>query len=329
MNAKKIRWGILGAARINRSLVPAVQASRRSELAAIASRDISRAQDQAQQWGIPRAYASYDEVLADPDVDVIYNPLPNHLHAEWSIRAAQAGKHVLCEKPLALTTAEVDAMAKAAQQYGVVIAEAFMYRHHPQTLKVQELVQSGALGEIRLIHGTFSFLLDRPQDPRWLAEMGGGSIWDIGCYPISYTQMLTGSKPEEVFGWQQTASSGADETFSGQMRCANGVFASFDCSFRLPLHTGMLIRGSQATLTIPTPFSPRQKSTLILQPIGGDEKRITIPTSNLYLGEVEDMAACILDGKTQRVTLEESRQHIETICALLESARIGRPVRLS
>ena len=158
------RWGLLGTARINRMVIPPLRVSHGNRLLAIASRDTARATAYAREWGIERAHGSYEALLADPEIDAVYVPLPNHLHAQWTIEAARAGKHVLCEKPLALSVAEVDAMTSAAREAGVAVAEAFMYRHHPQTLKVRELVQAGAIGRVRFLRGTFSFPLSRPND---------------------------------------------------------------------------------------------------------------------------------------------------------------------
>ena len=178
---KTLNWGLLSTARINNALIPPLQFSKPNHLLAVASRSQENADIYAKEKKISRAYGSYEALLADPEIDVIYNPLPNHLHAEWTIKAVEAGKHVLCEKPLALSVDEVDAIHAAAHKHGRVVAEAFMYRHHPQTLKVQELVQSGSIGTLKLIRGSFSFILDREEDIRLLdPAMGGGSIWDVG-----------------------------------------------------------------------------------------------------------------------------------------------------
>ena len=201
---------------------------------AVASRSISSAEAYAREWNIPRAHGSYEALLADPEIDVIYNSLPNHLHAEWTIKALRAGKHVLCEKPFALTLAEVDAMSQAARETGKVLAEAFMYRHHAQTLKVKEIVDSGALGKLQLIKGAFTFTLTREGDIRSKKETGGGSIWDVGCYPISYARMIVGAEPVEVFGWQVTGQGGTDDSFIGQMRFEDGIHAQFDSGFKSP-----------------------------------------------------------------------------------------------
>src|SRR5512133_1849587 len=210
---KQLNWGVLSTARINRALIKPLTASKRTRLLAVASRSLSSAESYAREWKIPRAHGSYEALLADPEIDVIYNSLPNHLHAEWTIKALHAGKHVLCEKPIALTLAEVDAMTQAAKETGKVLAEAFMYRHHPQTLKAKEIVDSGALGELQLIRGAFTFTLTREGDIRSKKETGGGSIWDIGCYPISYARMIVGAEPVEVFGWQVTSAGGVDDSF--------------------------------------------------------------------------------------------------------------------
>ena len=193
MPSQTLRWGLLSTARINKALITPLQISKRNHLLAIASRSQEKADAYAHEKKIERAYGSYADLLADPDIDVIYNPLPNHLHAEWTIKAVEAGKHVLCEKPLALSTGEVDAMAAAAKKHGKVVAEAFMYRSHPKTLKVKEIVDSGELGQLKIVRGSFSFMMTNPDDIRWQPEMGGGGLWDIGCYPLSFTRAALGA----------------------------------------------------------------------------------------------------------------------------------------
>jgi len=179
-----LRWGILGPGRIAPRIVRAVTATPLGELLAVASRDADRAAAFAASHAIPRSFGSYEALLASPDVDVVYVSLPNHLHAEWAIRALEAGKHVLCEKPLALNVEQVDAIAAAAERAGRVAVEAFMYLHHPQILRAIELARDGALGRLELVNGTFSFFLTQPGDPRVDPTMGGGSLWDVGCYPV-------------------------------------------------------------------------------------------------------------------------------------------------
>jgi predicted dehydrogenase len=325
---KTLRWGLLGTARINRALIPPLRASPRNELAAVASRTPERAQAYAREWGIPRAFGSYQALLADPGIDVIYNSLPNALHAEWTIRAAQAGKHVLCEKPLAVTVEDVEAVAAAARRAGVVVAEAFMYRHHPQTLKVKELVEQGAIGPLRLVRGSFTFTLTRPSDVRLDPALGGGCLWDVGCYPINYARYVAGSEPREVFGWQMTGPSGVDEVFVGQMRFAGEAWAQFDAAFRLPFRVQMEIIGGAGVITVPQPYKPGENERLLLKR-GDETQTIVVPGQELYLGEVEDMADAVLLGRPPRIGLADSRGNVTAILALLRSAREGRPVNLS
>jgi len=328
MANKVLNWGLLCTADINRALIPPLRVSKRSHLLAAASRTQGSADKYAREWKIPRAHGSYAAMLADPEIDVVYISLPNHLHAEWTIKAVEAGKHVLCEKPLALNVDEVDAIKAAARKHGRVVAEAFMYRHHPQTLKVQELVKGGSLGGLKLLRGSFSFLLSREGDVRLDPAMGGGSIWDIGCYPISYARSVLGENPLEVFGWQVTGPTGIDETFVGQMRFDHEVHAQFDCSFVIPFHSFMEIVGSEARLNIPLPFKPETDEKIYLT---RDEKieTIKIKGQELYIGEVEDMADAILLGREPRISLDDSRANVAVISALLESARTGKPVSVN
>ncbi len=324
----KLRWGLLSTARINRALIPPLRASPRNELAAVASRGRERAEAYAREWSIPRTFGSYEAMLADPDIDVIYNSLPNKLHAEWTIKAAQAGKHVLCEKPLAVAVEEVDAIAAAAHKAGVVVAEAFMYRHHPQTLKVKEMAEGGRIGDLRLVHGSFTFNLTRPSDARLDPALGGGCLWDVGCYPVSYARTVVGDEPVEVFGWQTTGPTGVDEMFTGQLRFPGEVYAQFDCSFHAPYRAHIEIVGREGTITVPLPFRPGMNEHILLTR-GGETQTIAMPGQELYLGEVEDMADAILLGKAPRVSLADSRGNVATLLALLCSAREGKPVSLN
>lgn len=327
MTDRILHWGFLSTAKINRALIKPLRASPRNRLFAIASRTQPSADEYAREWDIPRAYGSYAEMLRDPEIDVIYNSLPNHLHAEWTIKALQAGKHVLCEKPFALTLAEVDAMIAASQETGRILTEAFMYRHHAQTLKVKEMVDSGILGKLQLIKGAFTFTLTRAGNFRFNKEMGGGSIWDVGCYPISYARMIAGSEPLEVFGWQVSSADGSDESFVGQMRFAENIHAQFHSSFKSPLHTFVEIIGAEAILQIPNPFKPGSNNEITLKR-GEKAKVIKIKGGELYLGEVEDMWDAIELGKPPRVSLPDSRANIVVILALLESAEAGKSIRM-
>jgi D-xylose 1-dehydrogenase (NADP+, D-xylono-1,5-lactone-forming) len=321
-----LNWGLLSTARINRALIKPLRASKRTRLLAVASRNQPSADNYAREWDIPRAHGSYEALLADPEIDVVYNSLPNHLHAEWTVKALRAGKHVLCEKPLALTLEEVDAMTAASKETGKVLAEAFMYRHHAQTLKVKEIVDGGALGELQLIKGAFTFTLTREGNYRNFKEMGGGSLWDVGCYPVSYARMIVGEEPVEVFGWQVRGAGGSDESFIGQMRFANGVHAQFDSGFKSPSRSHVEIVGSEAVLRIPAPFKPGRKNELTLIQ-GEEEEKIKISGNDLYLDEVEDLCDAVTKNIAPRISLADSRGNIAAILALLESAQKGKNIR--
>jgi predicted dehydrogenase len=323
----KIHWGLLSTARINRSLIPPIHQSKQSELVAVASRDQAQASAYAHEWGIPTAHGSYEALLADPKVDVIYISLPNSLHPEWTIKALEAGKHVLCEKPICLSVAEMDQITDAVASTGKVVAEAFMYRHHPQTLKVKELVTNGTIGDLRLIRGTFSYKLSNPENPRLDPDLGGGSIWDVGCYPISYARFLVGSEPEEVFGWQMNGPSGVDLLFAGQMRFSNQVFAQFDSSFDVPFRVNIEVIGSEGAIMIPNPYKPGKNEKISLTHNDKTEN-IVIRGEELYIGEVVDMENAILHGRSPRMSLEDSRGNVAAIYALLQSANSGKPVTI-
>ncbi len=329
MATRILKWGILGTGRINRALIPPLTISPRNKLVAVASRDLDRAQAYAAEKGIERAHGSYDALLADPEIDAVYISLPNTLHAEWSIKAAAAGKHVLCEKPLAMSVEEVDQVGNAAQRYGVVIAEAFMYRHHPQTLRVVELIREGAIGRLQLIRGGFTFMLDRPGDIRRKPELGGGSIWDVGCYPISYARTAAGGiAPAEVFGWQVTGPSGVDDAFFAQMRFSTGVIAQVDSGFNSAFRTNMEFIGDGGSIAVTNSFKPEAAGHVYVRKGDGPGERLHFPDQELYLGEVEDLYDAAVYSKPQRVPLSDTRQNIATIRALLASAESGAPASL-
>jgi predicted dehydrogenase len=327
MPTQPLRWGLLSTARINKALFTPLRTSKRNRLLAVASRSQEKADAYAHEKRIQRAYGSYEALLADPEIDVIYNPLPNHLHAEWTIKAVEAGKHVLCEKPLALSLDEVDAMAAAAERHSRVVAEALMYRTHPQTLKVKQLVDSGKLGKVKVVRGSFTYDETPSDSYRRNPEMGGGGLWDVGSYPLSYMRMILAAEPLEVFGWQVTGPTGVDEMFAAQLRFTGDVYAQFDCSVKIPYHTFMEIVGDEGTLNVPNPFNLGARETLYLTKSGKTEA-ITVKGPGPYFSEVEDMADAILLGKPPRVSLADSRANVAAILALFESAKMGKPVTL-
>ena len=327
MTNKPLRWGLLSTAKINQAVIPPLRASERNILTAVASRSQDSADAYAKENQIERAFGSYEAMLTDPEIDIIYNSLPNHLHAEWTVKAVEAGKHVLVEKPIALTVAEVDAIEAAAKKHGRVVAEAFMYRHHPQTLQVINMAQSGTLGQVKLIRGAFGFNFSREDNYRLDPARGGGALWDVGCYPLSYARAILGAEPLEVFGWQVTSATGIDESFIAQVRFPSEIYAQFTCSFAMTFHAVMELIGSEGRLNIPVPFKPGEDEHLLLTHPNNTTETIPVTgLAELYSGEIEDMADAVLLGKTPRVTLADSRANVAAILALLESARTGKPV---
>jgi predicted dehydrogenase len=318
-----LRWGLLSTARINDALIPALRSAPRAELVAVASRDLERASAYAESHDIARAYGSYDELLADPGVDVVYNPLPNHLHAPWTVRACEAGKHVLCEKPLACTLAEVDAIAAAARANGVVVAEAFMYRHHPQTLRVLDLVAGGAIGEVHLVRGSFSFPLTNPHDVRLDPAMGGGATWDVGVYPIGFARLAIGSTPVEARAWRHDGPSGVDLSCRAMLRFANGATAQLDCSFEEPERMNLEIVGSSGVIVVPEPFKPGRRSTVLMGPSSAELAPTAVTADHeLYRYEVDDLTDNVLGGTEPRIPLADSRANVATVLAVLASGSL-------
>ena len=332
-----VRWGLLSTAWINDAIIPAIAMSPRSELIAVASRTQEKVDKYAQKHGIPRAYGSYVELLADSDIDAVYISLPNSLHAEWIVKAAQAGKHVLCEKPLVISLDEFDAIEAAAREFKVVVFEAFANLHHPSIRHALEMVRSGALGDIQFINGWGYFKLpaDDVDNIRLKPELGGGSLWDVGVYPVSLAITFAGvGAPVEVWGSQITGDTGVDIAFAGQMRFANGVTAQISSGICSPPHKRLVIVGSDGLLEIAYPTIPVNVADQDIKIehstssgiVTTEDRTIVIPAANQYQMEVDALAACILDGAQPVVPLSDSREFLITNLALYESAKIGRPV---
>ena len=355
----QIKWGLLSTARINRRLIPAIRAAQQAELVAVASRDLARAQAYAAEWDIPRAHGSYQALLDDPEIDAVYIPLPNSLHAEWTVRAAEAGKHVLCEKPLALTPAECERIIGAAQSNGIVAMEAVMYLYHPLLHKARALVREGAVGQVKLVRGSFSFTLERPADVRWDPALGGGALWDVGSYPVSFMRWMAG-EPEQVFGWQTLSQSDVDASFAGLLRFPDGVLGAFDCSFCQPFRVQAEVIGDAGRLVVERPFPITPESRIVLHregqvkqkthtlarrfptvarkaksllralrlpgPDAWDAEVITLPPADPYQCEVEALSAAALEGTPLAVPLNNSCANVATLVALYASARQGTPL---
>lgn len=324
---KSLNWGLLGTARINRSLIPPLRLSVRNNLFAVASRTQERADNYAAEWGIPKAHGSYEAMLGDPEIDVIYIPLPNQLHAEWAIKAAEAGKHVLCEKPLALSVEDVDAMVAASEKAGTLLMEAFMYRFHARTLKIKQMIADGIIGDLHHIKGAFTFPLSRPKDVRWDPNLGGGSLWDVGCYPLSFSRYIAGKEPNQVFATQYVGDTGIDESFTAQLLFDGDITAQFDSGFRSQFRMHLEITGSKASIEVPMAFKPSQRSYIHLR-AGNNMEHIAVDGKHIYVDEVEHVAEIVLDGATSLLPLSDSRGNIHAINSLYESARTRNVVHL-
>ncbi|OFW45134.1 MAG: hypothetical protein A3J29_15560 [Acidobacteria bacterium RIFCSPLOWO2_12_FULL_67_14b] len=316
-----LRWGILGTARINRRLIPAIRAARRSDLMAVASRNRERAEAHALEWDIPRAIEGYQRLLADPAIDAVYIPLPNSEHVKWTLAAVEAGKHVLCEKPLALDPLDVDRIAVAARAHQASVEEGFMYRHEPLTAKVLELVHGGALGAVRAIVSGFTFAQSGAGDVRLNPELGGGALWDIGCYPVTYARLIADRDPKMVFGSAQWTSTGVDEEFVGLLRFPGGTTATIYAGFRAAYRTWLEVLGSDGALTVPNPFRPGPLETLELERLGAVERIDVHGSAEIFVRQVEHFEASVLDGAAPVVSLAESRRTAATLSALYASAR--------
>jgi xylose dehydrogenase (NAD/NADP) len=316
MTGDIVRWGVLGTARVNQLVLPAIQASPRSRLLALASRDAGRAADHAARWGMARAYPAYAALLVDHEIDAVYIALPNSLHAEWTLRAIRAGKHVLCEKPLALTARDVDTIAAAAAATGVVVAEAVMYRYHPQTLRVQELLASGAIGPVRLMLSWFTVQVADEGEARMLPELGGGCLWNLGVYPISYLRLVAGAEPIECRGMEQRGATGVDEDYVGQLRFPGDIYGQFHASFRMPRRMHLEIVGRDGVMTVAQPFKPGVEERILIRR-GNDVETVTVTGAELYRPEIEDFVDAVTLGRPSRVSLADTRGTVATIEALL------------
>ena len=320
-----VRFGILSTAHINRQLIPGAHASDKVELIAVASREQSKADAYAHDWGIERAYGSYDALLEDPDVEAVYISLPNTMHCEWSIRALEAGKHVLCEKPLSRHPEDVGRAFDAAENAGRLLSEAFMYRHHPQTTRLVELVRKGAIGELRLIRSTFSYSLYDAENIRLRTDVEGGSLMDVGCYCVSGSRLLAG-EPESVFGQAYVGPSGTDWVFVGAMRFPGGVFAQFDCGTCLPNRDELEVIGTEGSLFLDDPWHCR--TPVIELRREGEVERIELDPADSYQLELENLSDAILGEAPLLLGRDDAVAQARALEALHRSAEQGGEVAL-
>jgi xylose dehydrogenase (NAD/NADP) len=314
-----VRWALMSTARINAAVIPGLKESPSSELVAVASRTHERAAEYAREWGIPRAHGSYDELLADPDVEVVYISLPNGPHVEWSIRALDAGKHVLCEKPLARYPADVERAFDAADRAERLLMEAFMWRHHPQTHRLRELVGGGAIGELRLIRATFSFTL-RDDDVRLDPALAGGSLMDVGCYCVSGSRLLAG-EPLEVSARQVLGPSGVDMRLAGTLVFPGDVLAQVDCGFDLPSRQGLEVVGSAGTLRVATPWGIDEPGIVFEH--GHDTDFFEIQIADRYRLQSDNFSRAIRDLEQPLLGREDALGQARSIDALYRSADAG------
>jgi predicted dehydrogenase len=323
MPTTPVRWGILSTANINRYVIPPAHASEKAELIAVASRDQERADAYAQEWEIDRAYGSYDALLDDPDVEAVYISLPNSMHAEWSIRSLEAGKHVLCEKPFDRRPEEVERAYDVADGAGRLLMEAFMYRHNPQTHQLVELVRAGAVGELRVIRSAFSFSVYDPENVRLRPELDGGSLMDVGCYCVSGSRLLAG-EPTTVHGEAVVGPTGTDWVFAGMMRFPGEVIALFDCGTSLPLRDELEAIGTDGSLFLDDPWHARRPIIELRR--GDDVERLELEPEDSYRLQLENFSDAIQGKATPLLGREDAIGQARVLDALVRSADIGARV---
>lgn len=323
---RKLRWGILGCAGIAvRAVIPGLQQSERNVVTAIASRDLEKAKQTAESLGIETAYGSYEALLADDTIDAVYIPLPNHLHLPWTIRAAEAGKHVLCEKPIALDAAEAARMVEACEAKGVHLAEAFMYRHHPRYRIIREMIAAGEIGEVRGIHGAFTFNnAGHRENIRYRRDWGGGSVYDVGVYPISAARLILGQEPEAATAHAlfSPEHDDVDMMASGLLEFSDGVALTFDCGMWASFRNTLEVLGTKASIEVPSAFVAGPDGGYDFFVISGDDRRqVEVSRSNQYALQGDDFARTVLDGAAQAFEPADAVRNMKVIDAVLRSAR--------
>jgi predicted dehydrogenase len=327
----KVRWGILSTAGIGvKKVVPAMQKGDWIDVIAIASRDLHKAQETARALGIAKAYGSYEELLADPQIEAVYNPLPNQLHVPWSIKAAEAGKHVLCEKPLSMTVAEAKTLLTVQQRTGVIVGEAFMVRTHPQWLRTRELIASGRIGPLRSIQGFFSYFNADPKNIRNIPECGGGGLMDIGCYPINTSRFLFGEEPSRVVGLiEKDPTLKVDRLTSAILDFPSGQ-ATFTCSTQLVPYQRMQVLGTKGRIEIEIPFNaPNDQPCRIFVDdgkdlFGGGITIETFPTCDQYTIQGDVFSRAVREGTKVPVPLTDAIKNMAVIEAIFRSVESGR-----
>jgi predicted dehydrogenase len=328
---RKVNWGILGCAGIaEKAFIPAVRGSRNGVLAGIAARDVSRARDWADRFGFLKFHRTYQELVEDPAIDAIYNPLPNDLHAEWSIQAMRAGKHVLCEKPMAMNAPEVRAMIGAAESGGVLLMEGFMYKFHPQIEKTLALIREGKIGEVRAVHSSFTFHFERDgANYRWFPAMGGGALYDVGCYPISLARLIFGAEPVSAFAAARIdPATGVDMTTAVLLEFPGGRFAQCEASFESQFQSRLLAVGTEGTLALDRAFSAKDFDTAIEVVKDDRTEAVRIPQANMFTLMAEHFGDAMLEKTPLRYPAGDALDNMHAIDACFESIRTGRAVEI-
>lgn len=328
---RKIRWGVLSTARIGaEKVIPAMQLGKYCQVTAIASRKLEKAQAAARQLGIPKAYGSYEELLADPDIDAVYIPLPNHLHVSWSIKALKAGKHVLCEKPISLTATEAQELLEAAKKHPQLkVMEAFMYRHHPQWQRARRLVAQGEIGELRTIQSFFSYYNVDPNDIRNKAEIGGGGLMDIGCYCISLSRFILGTEPQRVCGiMEYDPQFKVDRLTSGMLDFGKGT-STFTCATQLAPYQRVNIFGTEGRVEIEIPFNaPPDQPCKMWHQHGTKVEEIVLDICDQYMIQGDLFSQAVLNDTEVPTPLEDAVANMRVIEALIRSAKSGTWVHI-
>jgi predicted dehydrogenase len=325
-----LRLALLSTAGINDEIINAAAESELVSVVGAASRDPARAEAYAAEHAFERWWGSYDELLADPDVDAVYVALPNVLHVEWSIRALEAGKHVLSEKPMGRDPDAVARVFDVAERTGLVLMEAFMYRHHPQIKRARELLDEGAVGEVRLVRAAFCSTLGRPDDVRWVPELGGGALLDVGCYCVSGLRLIAG-EPENVFGEQTLTPSGVDVRFAGTLRFPSGVLGHFSCGMDTAPSQGLEVVGSEGSLLVTHPFTADVEGVEVRRGTTFEEtevERIDVEHANRYRLQLENFARAVAGEEPPLLGRDDAVAQARVLDALLRSAESGAPVSL-
>jgi predicted dehydrogenase len=323
--ANAVKWGIISTADINRKVIPGAHTSPKVDLVAVASRDQARADAYAKTWEIERAYGSYEALLADPDIEAVYISLPNTMHCDWSVKALEAGKHVLCEKPLSRHTAEVDQAFDTADRTGRLLSEAFMYRHNPQTKRAKELVDEGAIGELRVVRSAFGYSLYDHDNIRLRADVGGGALMDVGCYTVSGSRLF-GGEPERAYGEAWFGPSGTDWVFGGTLRFPGDVVALFDCGTAMSERDELEAIGSEGSLFLDDPWHCYVPVIELRR--DGKVERIELEPADSYRLELENVSDAIRGEGELLLARDDAIGQARVLEALHESATSGASVSL-